>query len=1332
MLAGASSIQPLGDLNRAVSGTVATSPAPVNGRWVLSFSDAGFNARTWATDGTNEGTYPLPGSSLSGLYVAFNGAVYYAGMDADAGTTRLWKSDGTVAGTSALPTDADGKITTQLVVTPSHIYFLTTDYALWRTDGTSAGTMKLADFGYSSGLVAFGDKVLLVASGGATGTEVWISDGTPSGTHVLKDIVPGNGGSDPSGLGVAGARGYFMARPTASADQVLWTTDGTDAGTVQVGASFTGSAAYAAIAFQGNAHLFVQSPNGTYRLIRTDGTAAGTFALASGINPYRPPAVTSAGFFFPTTVGMTAMWHSDGTIAGTGPIASGAFLGDNLLVYQDHVYLSANLAQAPYNSVLKIEAAAPFSITDTGLAGIPYAALGSLLLTSDVYVRASDGSAANSRSLEAHAGIGRISSQCGHSPATLNDVALFFADDADHGCELWRSDGTPAGTTLVKDIVPGTDGLTFGQASATPIVVAGGHAFFYTALHGLWATDGTSGGTVKLHDFPAPSGLVAAGDFGYFLDNAFALWKSDGTVAGTTQVTTFGPTQIPYSPGYSAIPDTLVSVGSKLFIIGTNASLPSTAIFRSDGTPGGTAPLTYFPAVALYATASRLYAVSYDGSQRSLWQVDPVSGSAALVKAVSALNGQISPSLGTLGDTLFVSISDFSNGAWQSGLYAVEGTSLERLADWSESHGAAADGYFYFASSGALYRTDGTAAATSQLALLGNQPDNMTSAFGSVFFTGRTSESGTELWIANRAGAGMVQDYVPGPSSLYVGVGVHPFAVLPGGLVFHAGSDPASEEPVFYDFDQAPDVLPFPAAGPLAPGTTVTSAPTRAVGFDIPMPASVIGASACLSSTPSCTCDRAMIGTQLTIAPGDYVCMREVSSLAPGGIASGILRMGGVDSAFVATTGGLQTLTVQRAGAGSGVVRSTAPGIDCGLACLESVAFGSSVTIRAYAARGSVFTGWGGDCSGYTECSLTLDGSKTAIANFEKAARSSGLPDLDGDGKADILWTHPDSFTNGAWLMDGGGFRARGIISPPVDRATIAMTGDFDGDGRTDIVWTLPGGGFWLTLMDGLAVRASAKLLDCCNDWALVGKGDFNGDGRTDLVLRHSSGLHGIWLMNGTAIQQASLVTLPADDARATLFADFDGDGRTDILWRRVDGTIDVSLMSGTTARVTRTVLDAHSGWSPVFTADLDGDGKADLIWSSVYGNQGAWLMDGLEVMRAAELIGPNTGWRVHAVADLDGDGKSDLIWTDDHGSLGGWLMDGTTRRSAASWLGPFTGWSVRAVDDLDGDGKQDLLLWNQGSGEVGTWLMDGLAIRRATLILPGGTGWLVAPSGIN
>src|SRR6516165_7035797 len=78
---------------------------------------------------------------------------------------------------------------------------------------------------------------------------------------------------------------------------------------------------------------------------------------------------------------------------------------------------------------------------------------------------------------------------------TVNGIVYFPADDGVHGLELWRSDGTSAGTTMVKDINPGS-----GNSFPTSLTNFNGTLFFAAndGVHGkeLWRSNGTAVGTV--------------------------------------------------------------------------------------------------------------------------------------------------------------------------------------------------------------------------------------------------------------------------------------------------------------------------------------------------------------------------------------------------------------------------------------------------------------------------------------------------------------------------------------------------------------------------------------------------------------------------------------------------------------------------------------------------------------------------------------------------------------------------------------------------------------------------------------------------------------------
>ena len=77
-------------------------------------------------------------------------------------------------------------------------------------------------------------------------------------------------------------------------------------------------------------------------------------------------------------------------------------------------------------------------------------------------------------------------------------------------------------------------------------------------------------------------------------------------------------------------------------------------------------------------------------------------------------------------------------------------------------------------------------------------------------------------------------------------------------------------------------------------------------------------------------------------------------------------------------------LAVTKAGAGAGTVTSEPAGIECGQTCAASFPAGTRVTLRADAARGSIFVGWTGACSGLGACTVTMDAAKDVRAAFAK------------------------------------------------------------------------------------------------------------------------------------------------------------------------------------------------------------------------------------------------------------------------------------------------------------------------------------------------------------
>jgi ELWxxDGT repeat protein len=159
----------------------------------------------------------------------------------------------------------------------------------------------------------------------------------------------------------------------------------------------------------------------------------------------------------------------------------------------------------------------------------------------------------------------------------LGDHVYFAADTFSNGTELWRTDGTPEGTQLVRDIHPGREGSDLGT------LVPVGDTLFFRADDGqrhqeLWKSDGTTAGTVLVKELETfyqdygPSDLTNFAGKLYFLHpRGSGLWTSDGTEEGTELVA-----------GISRA-NRLFNTGSQLLVFACCYE-----IWTSDGTPSGT------------------------------------------------------------------------------------------------------------------------------------------------------------------------------------------------------------------------------------------------------------------------------------------------------------------------------------------------------------------------------------------------------------------------------------------------------------------------------------------------------------------------------------------------------------------------------------------------------------------------------------------------------------------------------------------------------------------------------------------------------------------------
>ncbi len=389
-----------------------------------------------------------------------------------------------------------------LLGTGGLIYFSANDgvhgMELWRSDGTAAGTFMPKDINPSDGTsnhiqfpVAMNESIYFWANNGTHGVELWRSDGTESGTVIVRDIHPAG---SPAGIGtpltVINDELFFYADDGTHGKE-LWKSDGTWAGTVMVkdihstGGIIESGRFYVPDPEGAPGVFYFSIDDGTHggSLWRSDGSEAGTF-MVKDLNVAGPGAVKfrdAPGLFgnfflfyvFDLNTG-AELWKSDGTAAGTVIVKDINSSGNGL---------------SPFWSWASFENAGRlcFPASD-GVHGWE--------------LFCSDGTAEGTVMIKDinPAGDG-VRSSFPSILTSTNGTLYLYGNDGIHGWEVWKSDGTPEGTMLLKDIHPANDNTLYHYRHA---VQFNGFLYFNAddGTHGqeLWRTDGTENGTAMVKD----------------------------------------------------------------------------------------------------------------------------------------------------------------------------------------------------------------------------------------------------------------------------------------------------------------------------------------------------------------------------------------------------------------------------------------------------------------------------------------------------------------------------------------------------------------------------------------------------------------------------------------------------------------------------------------------------------------------------------------------------------------------------------------------------------------------------------------------------------------
>jgi ELWxxDGT repeat protein len=604
--------------------------------------------------------------------------LFFVGYDPATGVD-VWKTDGTEAGTVLVHDVHTG---TWDVRRPGHFVplgeelFFSEETRVWKSDGTAAGTVVVKQFwGPTRTLAALGGRVLIqngTSDGGGSGAELWITDGTTEGTVLLMDINPGVASSDPGVIpadmrhrempqepfAVAGDVMYFAAT-TAAHGRELWQTDGTPEGTRLVADAVPGAAGSSPglIAAHGGAVYF-------------------TGRVPSG-------AAGDVGLYRVTPGGDAVLLHSIG--AGYPLALSGA--GDRVLFLASGplspTLYTPNEAGAGLVELRRFDRSLLGPSTEfVQFAGATYFGLGTGIQAFNTAFQLwrTDGTAAGTTLVAAPTG---VIASAERPPLVVVGNALYFVGGDGVGAEPWVSDGTPEGTRELLDI---NAGLTYSAHPTAPVEVNGRWLFSATdGVHGreLWATDGTEAGTRRMIDpatgrgfridpaiptplSPAWNGRLYFG--GFTSDGPVGLFSTDGTPEGTALLSIL-PNSVNAPPRY------FTPFNGRLYFTADNSNTSVRTVWSTDGTAAGTTPVKQFNGVPLNAPGFTVvgdflyFAAAGVGLGVELWKTDGTEAGTVPVKDIFPGTASSNPSAFTgYGGNVYFSAAhpDHGRELWRS------------------------------------------------------------------------------------------------------------------------------------------------------------------------------------------------------------------------------------------------------------------------------------------------------------------------------------------------------------------------------------------------------------------------------------------------------------------------------------------------------------------------------------------------------------------------------------------------------------------------------------------------------------------------------------------
>jgi len=521
---------------------------------VLYFSADGPDGRElYRTDGTKEGTYQVKNISFSSIssspkdFIEYNNELFFLASGA------LYKTDGTEVGTVEI---ADVIGANELSGGNNLMYIGANE--LWASDGTAAGTLQLveiypgAEHGEPRNLYVKDDIVYFFATDELHNREFFKNEGIAI-SELIKDINTGT--EDYTGEFTPFDNHLYLSKNES--DTMLWRSDGTT-GDIEPFYNLE-KENFMPLAIK-NGLLFFTTDNetGAFQgkiLWKTDGTEVGTVPLTHAdsvlqissnpvIEHYKDFLISGIFNSIPVLFRYDIQTESlvqelrDEKLRGKY-----AFIGDDLYYsYEDNVvgtelYKNENLFRDINLTGSSFPGSSVFTTIDNKL----FFNASAEVSGNELYV--TDGTTSGTMLIQDISPNINESSFFQKFSRYKNNIALEVSNGS-RG--YWLSDGTDVGTYKIGE---------YGQATAdVPFAELNGDLFFrgHDDINGteLWKSNGTVGGSSllkKLNNTSErgfPRSFYQFNNIMYFFGNDDSgffnglryLWRSDGTASGTFKV----------------------------------------------------------------------------------------------------------------------------------------------------------------------------------------------------------------------------------------------------------------------------------------------------------------------------------------------------------------------------------------------------------------------------------------------------------------------------------------------------------------------------------------------------------------------------------------------------------------------------------------------------------------------------------------------------------------------------------------------------------------------------------------------------------------------------